>query len=134
MKWKEITKALVTDGRATELYQELDRQTGYECPFVADAGQSAYQRREEPCFGRLLDKSKVSADGVEPDRATEELADTDEYTSASGLDESESDDDILYELVIPPDLIREATDVSRYKNANSPLTFEIAFAQERSLA
>ena len=35
---------------------------------------------------------------MELDRAIEELADTDEYVSASGLDESESDDDILYEM------------------------------------
>ena len=134
LKWKDITNALVIDGLALELYQELDSQTGYECSVVTDARQSGHQNPEGPRHGPLSNKRNACANDTEPDMAVEELVDTDENASNPGSDESESDDDLFYKLVVPPDLIKEAADVPQHQHASSQLTFEMAFAQERPLA
>ncbi|KAL2419250.1 hypothetical protein ABEF95_001819 [Exophiala dermatitidis] len=46
-------------------------------------------------------------------------------------EESDSDHDIYDEMIIPSHLVDEAADLSQYYSANSPTSFEQAFAQER---
>ena len=132
-KWTEITNALVAGGHVADLYHELDSQTGYGNPVRAHASQPAYQHHDEPYHGPLLDKSKQSANGVAPDRSTDNLANIDEDVSASDLDESESENDIYDEMIVPSHLVDEGADLSEYHHTDSPLTFEKLFAQERSL-
>lgn len=59
------------------------------------------------------------------------LADNDNTSSVSSSEESESDDDIYNQIVVPSHLVDEAADLSQYYFTNSPLSFEQIFTQER---
>ena len=131
-KWREITNTLLACGHAAELHQELNSRIGYGNP----AGKHvAYQRHEHSPRGlTVLDESQLITNGSDINRSSNELAILDEDVWAESLDENESDNDIYEEMIVPPDLIIEAADLSQYNHANSPLSFEKLFAQESSLS
>ena len=71
---------------------------------------------------------------MEIDTLTSDFASTSEDASTSWLDESEGDDDIYDDFILLSYLIDEATDLSEYKHANMPPSFENILAQEQSVA
>jgi len=135
VRWKEITHVLIACGHAAELYQELNSRTGCEDATGGHALRPAYQSHGESCRGPAISNgSQLIANDAENNRSICEFSSGDEDAEASSLDESDIDDDIYNDLVVPPYLVDEAADLSQRKYASSLLSFEEIFAQERSLA
>jgi hypothetical protein len=129
LKWKEMTHDLVADGYAAELYQELDNRTHREDPVGAHVPQPTCSQREEPSHrSHPAKKLNFNTNDV---AIQDVLASNDDTSSVSSSEESESDHDIYDDMVVPSYLVDEAADLSQYYSANSPLSFEQIFAQER---
>ncbi len=112
---------------------ELNSRTGREEAAGGHASRTAYQCQEESCRGlAILNGSQLIANGAENNRSTCEFASGDEDSVSSSLDESDIDDDIYNDLVVPSYLIAEAADLSQRNHASSQPSFEEIFAQEQS--
>lgn len=123
VKWKKITYALIACGHAVELYQELNIRTSPEDAASGHASRLAYQYHEESCRGPAISNgSQLIANSAENNRSIYEFASGDEDIVASSLDESDIDNDIYNDLVVPSYLIDEAADLSQRNYATNDLT------------
>jgi hypothetical protein len=118
--WKDITHALISAGHGAVLHQELNSRTGQS------------PNDHEPCNGvarsGLLQQSP--AHRAENISWTNEL-DSGEESTISSLDESDSDEDIYEDLMIPSYIIHDAADLAQC-HARPLQDFEEILAQEEA--
>jgi hypothetical protein len=106
VKWKEITHALIACGHAAELYQELNNRTGREDAAGGHTSRSTYQCHEELCHESATpDVSQLITNSAETNRSICKFDSGDEDTMASSLDESDMEDDIYNDMIVPSYLI-----------------------------
>ena len=99
------------------------------CGLVSESG---YRYHEAPHHGQdTSDKSTPTANGAVVDKSTSDFANA---KIDAGLDESESENHIFDEMVVPSHLVGEAADLLQYYLAHSRLCFEQTFAHESSLS
>jgi hypothetical protein len=120
--WKDITYALISSGHGAVLHQELNS--------ASRTGQSPND--QEPCNvvarSSLLQQS--SANSAENNRWTNEF-DSEEESTISSLDESDSDENIYDDLMVPSHIIYDAADLAQCR-ARPSQDFEEIFAQEEA--
>lgn len=101
--WKDITYALISSGHGAVLHQELNTssRTGH-----------APNDQESCRVVARSDQSQSLANNAENNRWTNEF-DSGEESTVSSLDESDADEDIYDDLLIPSYIIHEAADLSQ---------------------
>ena len=119
--WKDITYALISSGHGAVLHQELN--TASRTGHVPNDQES----REVVARSGRLQSSAYSAGN---DRWTNE-SDGGEESTIPSLDESDSDEDIYDDLIIPSYIIDDAADLSQC-HARPLENFEEMFAQEET--
>jgi hypothetical protein len=133
-KRKDITNTLIPCGHAAELHQELNSRIDHGNPTDDYAAGAAYQHEHSRRGLALSDESQLTVNTADINRSRDELAIPDENIWAESPDESESDNDIYDQIIVPSHLIVKAADLSQYNHINSPLSFENIFARESSLS